>query len=734
MIALLVVPAVAGLYYFASPSKTHEARPAVAREDVTASLPPDVPYGALKAARPPAFPAAPPFAAAPAGALAYAPQAGAPQIAPPRAEFALPGVTLPTVEDEALPLALDADAMRQVVALYRKGDLAAGDEAGRRFSDPVARTALEWAALRLQPRPAGYDRIVGFLARNPGWPSADWLAKRAEESLYGDRKQAALIKSVFARRAPLTSAGKLALARVAVDEGRTTDAASAVAAVWRQDDLGPAMEQALLREFGHLLTRADHKYRADRLLYDEKNAPAMRAAALAGADVAKLAKARALTNDEGTAAADAAIAAVPKELQADPGLIFARAQKLRRAQKFAEAAAMIETAPREAAALIDGDAWWTERRIVARKLLDAGEAATAYRLAAGHSAQSSRWKVEAEFHAGWIALRFLDGGAGDARLAKIHFDRAAAAAESPQSIARAAYWQGRAAEQLGDDRAALAHFRRAAGNGTSFYGQLARARLDWDDLPLRIAPAPTRESDVARVVELLYSIGEKQLALPLAADAARGGSSEEDVAAIGEVLRHQRDARALLILGKLATQRGAPLDEAAFPIFGVPDYQAVGASAEKAIVYSIARQESAFQTDVVSHAGAKGLMQMLTATARRTAERAGVAFDERRLLSDPAFNAQLGAAHLGDLLGEQSGSYILTFAAYNAGGGRVKQWIAAYGDPRDPAVDPVDWIERIPFSETRDYVQKIMENLQVYRARLGERSALLIQDDLRRKR
>ena len=395
---------------------------------------------------------------------------------------------------------------------------------------------------------------------------------------------------------------------------------------------------------------------------------------------------------------------------------------------------MIETAPREAAALIDGDAWWTERRIVARKLLDSGDAATAYRLAAGHAAQGSRWKVEAEFHAGWIALRFLDGGAGDARLAKIHFDRAAAAAESPQSIARAAYWQGRAAEQLGDDRASRAHFRRAAEVGTSFYGQLARARLDWDDLPLRVAPAPTRESAVARVVELLYSIGEKQLALPLAADAARGGSSEEDVAAIGEVLRHQRDARALLIVGKLATQRGAPLDEAAFPTFGVPDYQAVGASAEKAIVYSIARQESAFQTDVVSHAGAKGLMQMLTSTAKRTAERAGVAFDERRLLSDPAFNAQLGAAHLGDLLGEQSGSYILTFAAYNAGGGRVKQWIAAYGDPRDPAVDPVDWIERIPFSETRDYVQKIMENLQVYRARLGERSALLIQDDLRRRR
>ena len=185
-----------------------------------------------------------------------------------------------------------------------------------------------------------------------------------------------------------------------------------------------------------------------------------------------------------------------------------------------------------------------------------------------------------------------------------------------------------------------------------------------------------------------------------------------------------------LSVGKAAVQRGMALDHSAFPDFGVPGFQMLEGSAERSMVYAIARQESAFQHQAVSGAGARGLMQMLVSTARRTAQQAHVGFDASRLTSDAAFNAQLGAAHLGVLLNEHKGSYILTFAAYNAGGGRVKEWIGAHGDPRRPDVDAVDWIERIPITETRNYVQRIMENLQVYRLRLGERSGLLIASDM----
>ena len=166
-----------------------------------------------------------------------------------------------------------------------------------------------------------------------------------------------------------------------------------------------------------------------------------------------------------------------------------------------------------------------------------------------------------------------------------------------------------------------------------------------------------------------------------------------------------------------------PVDALSFPDYGVPSFEPLQNSAATSVVYSVARQESAFDPAAESAAGAKGLMQMILSTAKRTAERAGVAFDPKRLLTDAAFNAQLAARHLGELLAEQKGSYILTFAAYNAGGKHVKEWLDAYGDPRKPGVDPVDWVERIPFSETRNYVQRVIENLAVYQARFGEADA-----------
>ena len=237
-----------------------------------------------------------------------------------------------------------------------------------------------------------------------------------------------------------------------------------------------------------------------------------------------------------------------------------------------------------------------------------------------------------------------------------------------------------------------------------------------------------------RVLEMLYALGETAQANTLAYEAAQKLTAEPQLGALGAVIARQKNASLMLGIGKAVTQRGLPFDALAFPTFGVPAYQPLENSAEKAMVYSIARQESAFQPEAQSKAGAKGLMQMLPATAARTAQRKGVAFDVGRLLRDPAYNAQLGAAHLGELLEEQDGSYILTFAAYNAGGKRVSEWIAAYGDPRKPGVDPVDWVERIPITETRNYVQRIVENMQVYRYRLGDQTTLLIDQDLRRTR
>ncbi len=263
----------------------------------------------------------------------------------------------------------------------------------------------------------------------------------------------------------------------------------------------------------------------------------------------------------------------------------------------------------------------------------------------------------------------------------------------------------------------------------SFYGQLAADKIGRTTIDLHQPASVTlgnERREAIRSVEQLYGLGERDIALPLALAVAKSETSDAQLAALAAVLTAAGDAKATLLVGKLATQRGMALDETAFPTFGIPGYQPLAHSADRSVVYAIARQESEFDPKSVSSAGAKGLMQIIASTARMTAQKFGVAFDANRLLSDAAYNAQIGAAHLGQLLTEQQGSYILTFAAYNAGPGRVKEWIDAYGDPRKPGVDPIDWIERIPFTETRNYVQRVYENMQIYRARFGQPPVTLV--------
>ena len=503
-------------------------------------------------------------------------------------------------------------------------------------------------------------------------------------------------------------------------EGDFVASSALIEESWRNDDFNEQIESVIRKEFSEFLTPEDHKYRSDRLLYAERNGAGIRIAELLGKDVAYLARVRAAANDD--AAGEKLFASVAPALQKDAGLLYARIHMLRKQDKIAEAAALIRKAPTAPGLIVDGDAWWTERRMLARKLLDMGDARGAYEICAAHAARTNSSQVEAEFHAGWIALRFL----GDVDAAERHFDRLVQIAETPISKSRGAYWRGRAAEARRTpeaDARANAFYREAAAHSTTFYGQLAIAKIGSDASPVRPAPVAAvgdARDESVRAVELLLAAGEREPATLLASEAAKNLTSDAQVAALAEAAQRPRDARFSLTLGKLASYRGIALDDAAFPAYGVPKFTFLPGSASRSIVYAIARQESAFDSHAVSSAGAMGLMQMIASTARHTASVARVGFDLRRMLTEPAFNAQLGAAHLGLLLGEHKGSYLLTFAAYNAGGKRVKEWIDAYGDPRRGDVDPIDWVERIPISETRNYVQRVMENFVVYRAKFQE--------------
>ncbi|HEY8066735.1 MAG TPA: lytic transglycosylase domain-containing protein [Methylosinus sp.] len=633
----------------------------------------------------------------------------------------------PQPPEAAVLLGPDYEAFGRALAAFKSGDFSGGDLALGGVEAPLARAAAQWAGLRLHPREAGFARLSKFFAEHPGWPASAWLRQRVEEALYGDKHPDRLIVDYFAERPPKTPAGKLALARVMARRGEPLEVAALIKPMWREDDFNEPLEQTAKKEFSDYLDVADHKYRADRLLYAEKIGPALRVAAHAGKETLDLARARALAINE--SASEKTFSALPAEAQKDPGLIFARIHMLRHQKKLVEAAALLRTAPRDPRLVVDGDAWWVERRLISRKMMDLGQFEQAYELCAQHSARSLTYRVEAEFHAGWIALRFLN----DPAKAERHFEAIARIAETPIQKSRGAYWLARAEEAGGAAAAARASYENAALQSTTFYGQLARAKLGAFDSPLRPTPEPARgdaRDESVRAVELFFAAGEKEIAAQLAADAAKTLVGEAQLSALTEVAQRRREAKISLTLGKLASYRGVAIDDAAFPSFGIPTFAALPRSASRAIVYAIARQESAFDPKAVSSAGAMGLMQMIASTARHTAQQTGVGFDLKRMIDEPAFNARLGAAHLGMLLDEHKGSYILAFAAYNAGGKRVKEWIDAYGDPRKQEIDPIDWVERIPISETRNYVQRVIENLTVYRARFGDRETRAPQGDL----
>jgi soluble lytic murein transglycosylase len=490
-------------------------------------------------------------------------------------------------------------------------------------------------------------------------------------------------------------------------------------------------ETAALEMFGALLMPGDHKARMDLLLYGSETEAALRAAKRLGSGPLALAKARIAVNRK-AANAKTLLEAVPHELHSDPGYMFSKIQQLRRDEKFTEAAQLMLAAPRDPNRLHNLDEWWIERRLLSRKMLDVGENRTAY-LIARDAALPARdvYKTEQEFTAGWIALRFLN----DPATAAQHFARIGVGSANPTTLARAGYWQGRAAEASGHIQEARAAYATAAEQSTSYYGQLARAKLGLPQIQLNGAPTDRSRAveklEIVRAVQLLYKLDEREIAVPIFADLGENGDPDALVG-LGELASRNGDARGMLLLGKAALNRGLPFDFYAYPVSGIPPFKSIGPDVEQSIVFAIARQESAFNPAVVSPANAYGLMQVTPDAGRYVCKKYGASFDLGRLKTDPVYNAQLGAAELGGLIEDFRGSYIMTFAAYNAGRGSLKKWIDRYGDPRDPKVDAVDWVEQIPFSETRNYVQRVMENLQVYRARFGGGTKLQIEADLRR--
>ena len=626
----------------------------------------------------------------------------------------------------------DTEALENVIELVRKRKPADATQAQAAISDPVAKKLAEWIILRSDDNGASVERYRAFLSANPSWPSQTFLRRRIEAALWDDRRDDATIWAWFENESPRSAKGKFSLARAMIARGDRANAERLVRSAWRTNSISEDTESAALDLFGALITPGDHKARMDFLLYGRRLRPRCAPPSDSAPIRWRWRRRASRPTTPRPRNAKALLNAVPGELHSDPGYIFSKIQLLRRDEKFAEAAQLMLSAPKDPDRLHNLDEWWIERRLLSRKLLDTGETRNAY-LIARDAALPARdiYKTEQEFTAGWIALRFLN----DPATAAQHFARIGVGSVNPTALARAGYWQGRAAEAAGRAQEARAAYTRAAEQSTSYYGQLARAKLGLPQIELNGAPGGRSRGierlEIVRAVQLLYQLDERELAIPIMGDLGENGDPDA-LAGLGELASRNGDARGMLLLGKAALNRGLPFDHYAYPVVGIPPFKQIGPEVEPSIVYAIARQESAFNPAVVSPAQAYGLMQVTPDAARYVCKRHGATYDLARLKNDSVYNATLGAAELGGLIEDYRGSYILTFAGYNAGRGSVRKWIERYGDPRDPKVDAVDWVEKIPFSETRNYVQRIMENLQVYRARFGGGTRLQIEADLRR--
>jgi soluble lytic murein transglycosylase len=617
---------------------------------------------------------------------------------------------------------------KQAIDLARKHKFGEASNLARTIDDPVARKLVEWILLRDSDTAAGFDSYATFIQANPDWPGIQMLRRRAEVQLWRERRDAATVRR-FVGGQPTSSVGRLALARVLLSAGDRAGAEREVRGVWWSAEMSAELESAVASEFSDFLSPADDVGRMDRRIGAKDFAAAMRAAKRLGPGRVAIVKA-CEASEANAKKGEALLREVADELRGDLGYVLCRLHWLQMHDNPVGAAQLLTATSLTGLERQDTDEWWRERRVLARKLLDLNDAQTAYRIVREAAVPANPYyRPEYHFMAGWIALRYLN----DPQTAFAHFAHVDDGSGDPVVLARAGYWRGRAAEaahQFGDMRA---QYQAAAAYPTAYYGQLARARLGYHQVAVLSPqqPAGGSRSDVVRAVDILYATGEFDLVLSFINDYAENSTDTATLTALGELTARYHDAQAMLALGKTALARGLPMERYAFPEIGVPSYKAIAPPIDHCVVYSIVRTESAFNQADSSPAKAVGLMQITPEAGKDTAKRFGVSYDWKRLVSDPVYNTQMGAAELSALLKEYSGSYVMTFAGYNAGRGRVRQWVAQHGDPRDPNVDEVDWVERIPISETRNYVQRVMENLQIYGLRFGS-SVATVEPNLHR--
>ncbi len=624
----------------------------------------------------------------------------------------------------------DAVLLKSALDAANRADDATIRRAMAGLSDPVAQKIALWTLTDSLSDRMSFDELNRARKDLADWPRASRRQGAAEHKIETSGLTAQAIVDWFKATPPQTSAGVMALASAWRDLGRTDHATSLIRAHWRDQLFDAQTQRTMLTRFGDLLTPDDHAKRADMLLFGPPGQASRDLLPLLDEPRRQLAEAR-LALRSGSNLGKV-LETLPEDLRYDPSLNMEKVSYLRQNGREAETLTLANALPPSPSYAEASDRMWRERRLIFNLAVRAGNYESAYKAVTGHGMTSGTNYVEAEFSAGWLALTKMKMPAR----ADEHFAHIQASGSSPITLSRAFYWRGRAAEALGDPVAAATFYGDGAQYITTFYGQLAaeKAGLRQIELPREQIPTLSDRArfdsrDVVKATKILIELDRQSLFRTFILTLDDTLQTVEDCALLVDLAATHGEQELAMRVVRAVAQRGFILPERGYPVRETPT---VLEGPEAAAIFGITRQESGFDPHVASGVGARGMMQIMPATARSVAKRIGVAYDPNRL-NDPDYNMRLGSAYLGHMINGFSGSYVLAAAAYNAGPGRPAAWVGFCGDPRNTKVDPLDFIECIPFSETRNYVMRVMENVQVYRARLGGGSApLTLSDDLRR--
>lgn len=586
--------------------------------------------------------------------------------------------------------------------------------------EPIAKGLGEWLYFLAEDPLVDINEADAFLDSHGDWPAVTRIQSHVEKRITNKTPPKDIL-AFFDSRDPVTGGGKIQLARALFATGEKDAAEIHLRDAWVNHNFKSTEERRILSAYGAHLSKDDHAARVDRLLWSRQVTNARRIFSRLVPSERRKAEARAALL-LGASSGPTLYRKLSKDQQLDSGVLHAAVRYYRRSGEEQYAISLLAQSPKTPEALRNSARWWDERQLLMRWALKNGRFGDAYRAASDHGLEPNGDYAEAEFNAGWIALRFLN----EPERAETHFMALASVVGTPISLSRAYYWLGRSAAARNETELAKSYYQSAAQHYYSYYGQLAAEELGGGALAQKFSPVAqstpedralfTSRSTVAALRMLAdlnldyefmvfaYHIDD-QLERP-------GEYIELAKLAMGEGAPHLT-VRA----GKVAIQRNAFAPDVAYPLVFVPEEAKRFVAPE--IILGLSRQESEFNPRAFSRAGARGVMQLIPTTAQITARKVGMRYSRSALLDDPVYNMTLGSAHLSHLLERFNGSLVMTFAGYNAGANRVDQWVADFGDPRSSTVDPVDWVELIPFSETRNYVQRVLENIQVYRGRLN---------------